>query len=96
MVTVTPATAALLEASRASHQSAADAGNGDAPYLDFNHSDNEASAWVKSIFWGGDDPKKAASAPTSNGHPQAVALSKAAPSAASPPRSRSTPTPPKN
>ena len=48
-------TAADLEAVRAALQAKADAGEGDAPYLDFNHDDGEASAWVKRIFWGGDD-----------------------------------------
>lgn len=55
-VKIDEATAQLLEAKRAEYQAAADAGNGDAPYLDFNHDDQEASAWPKRIFWGGDDP----------------------------------------
>ncbi len=50
------ATATLLEDQRAGYQAKADAGEGDAPYLDFNHDDKEASAWPKRIFWGGDDP----------------------------------------
>ena len=29
---------------------------GDAPYLDLNHDDREASAWPKEFFWAGDDP----------------------------------------
>lgn len=49
-------TANDLEAIRAGYQAKADAGEGDAPFLDFNHDDREASAWVKRIFWGGDDP----------------------------------------
>jgi len=49
-------TAADLEALRAELQAKADAGEGDAPYFDFNHDDSEASAWPKRIFWAGDDP----------------------------------------
>jgi hypothetical protein len=56
-LTIDEATAAVLEASRASYQAKADAGEGDAPYLDFNHDDREASAWPKRIFWAGSDPK---------------------------------------
>ena len=26
-------------------------------YFDFNHDDKEASGWVQSFFWGGEDPK---------------------------------------
>ena len=26
-------------------------------YIDFNHADEEASGWVESFFWGGDDPE---------------------------------------
>lgn len=32
-------------------------GSGDAPYLDFDHLDHDASAWVVGVAWGGDDPK---------------------------------------
>lgn len=49
-------TAAILEAARASYQAKADSGEGDAPYLDFNHDDREAAAWPKRIFWAGSDP----------------------------------------
>lgn len=49
-------TAEVLESARAAYQAKADAGEGDAPFLDFNHDDREASAWVKRIFWAGDDP----------------------------------------
>jgi hypothetical protein len=49
-------TAEVLEALRAELQAKADAGEGDAPYFDFNHDDGEASAWPKRIFWAGDDP----------------------------------------
>ena len=56
-VTITAATADVLETSRATYQAAADAGTGDAPYFDFNHDDREASAWVKAIYWAGDDPQ---------------------------------------
>jgi hypothetical protein len=55
-VAITPETAEVLEAARARYQAEADAGTGDAPYLDFNHDDREASAWVKAIAWAGDDP----------------------------------------
>jgi hypothetical protein len=51
------ATAAVLETSRATYQAKADAGEGDAPYLDFNHEDREASAWPKRIYWAGEDPR---------------------------------------
>ena len=56
-LTIDEATAAVLELSRATYQARADAGEGDAPYLDFNHDDREASAWPKRIFWAGSDPK---------------------------------------
>jgi phage I-like protein len=55
-LTIDEQTAADLEALRAELQAKADAGEGDAPYFDFNHSDGEASAWPKRIFWAGDDP----------------------------------------
>ncbi|MEO5915568.1 MAG: hypothetical protein ABIS50_15145 [Luteolibacter sp.] len=51
------ATADVVESARAAYQAKADAGEGDAPYFDFNHNDEEASFWPKRIFWGGDDPK---------------------------------------
>ncbi len=50
------ATAERLEAARAELQARADAGEGDAPFFDFNHEDREASAWPKRIFWAGDHP----------------------------------------
>lgn len=49
-------TATDLEGIRAALQAKADSGEGDAPYFDFNHDDREASAWIKRIFWAGDDP----------------------------------------
>lgn len=49
-------TALALEAARTEYQASADAGQGDAPFFDFNHDDKEASAWPKRIFWAGDDP----------------------------------------
>ena len=55
-LTIDARTAADLEAVRSSLQAKADAGEGDAPYFDFNHEDGEASAWPKSIFWAGEDP----------------------------------------
>jgi phage gp29-like protein len=30
---------------------------GDKPYFDFNHQDDEASAWPTEFYWAGDDPK---------------------------------------
>lgn len=36
---------------------AAKDGEGDAPYIDFDHLDHDASAWVVGVSWGGDDPK---------------------------------------
>ena len=48
--------AEAIEADRAAYQAEADAGAGDAPFLDFNHEDREASAWPKRVFWAGDDP----------------------------------------
>lgn len=56
-VVVDASTATALEAARSRYQAEADAGVGDAPYIDFNHEDGPAAAWVKSIYWGGDDPK---------------------------------------
>jgi hypothetical protein len=56
LLTIDAATAEALEADRAAYQAAADAGTGDAPYLDFNHEDGAAAAWPKRIFWAGDDP----------------------------------------
>lgn len=55
-LTIDATTAEVLEAHRADYQAKADANEGDAPFLDFNHDDREASAWVKKIFWAGDDP----------------------------------------
>lgn len=55
-VVIDAATAEILEAKRAEYQAAADRGEGDAPYLDFNHDDQAAAAWPKRIFWAGDDP----------------------------------------
>jgi hypothetical protein len=31
-------------------------GDGFEPYIDFNHDDKEASGWVESFHWGGEDP----------------------------------------
>ena len=56
-VAIDQSTAETLEAARAKYQAEADAGSGDAPFLDFNHEDREASAWVKAIAWAGDDPQ---------------------------------------
>lgn len=56
-VLVDEAAAEAVEKARAQYQAAFDAGQGDAPFLDFCHADQEASAWVKRSYWGGDDPK---------------------------------------
>lgn len=56
-LTIDEAAAATLEAARVAYQAKADSGEGDAPYLDFNHADGPAAAWVKRIFWAGADPK---------------------------------------
>ena len=50
--------AEAVEKVRAQYQALFDAGQGDAPFLDFCHADQEASAWVKRVYWGGDDPQK--------------------------------------
>ena len=55
-LTIDARTAEDLESIRAALQAKADAGEGDAPYFDFNHQDGEASAWPRRIFWAGDDP----------------------------------------
>lgn len=55
-LTIDAKTADDLEDVRAALQAKADAGEGDAPYFDFNHGDGEASAWPKRIYWAGDDP----------------------------------------
>lgn len=57
-VLVDEAAAEAVEQARAQYQAAFDAGQGDAPFLDFCHADQEASAWVLRSYWGGDDPKK--------------------------------------
>lgn len=49
-------TAEAVEACRAQYQAEFEAGKGDAPFLDFAHLDQEAAAWVKRVYWGGDDP----------------------------------------
>ena len=54
-VVIDEQTAIDLEAVRAEYQAAADAGEGDAPFFDFNHDDGAAAAWPKRIYWGGDD-----------------------------------------
>lgn len=54
-VTIDEQTALDLEAVRAAYQAKADAGEGDAPFFDFNHADGAAAAWPKRIYWGGDD-----------------------------------------
>ena len=56
-VLVDEAAAEVVEKARAQYQAEFDAGKGDAPFLDFCHADQEASAWVKRVYWGGDDPQ---------------------------------------
>lgn len=41
----------------AEYGAAASRGEGDSPYGDFNHDDQEASFHPKSFYWGGDDPR---------------------------------------
>jgi hypothetical protein len=55
-VVIDEQTAIDLEAVRDAYQAKADAGDGDAPFFDFNHDDGAAAAWPKRIYWGGDDP----------------------------------------
>jgi len=57
-VKVDQSTAEAVESARVLYASASQDGSGDAPYLDFNHDDGPASAWVKRIYWGGEDPKE--------------------------------------
>ncbi|MBA3960845.1 MAG: hypothetical protein H0X40_02955 [Chthoniobacterales bacterium] len=57
-VNVTPAGAQRVAEMHARYTAAADSGEGDRAYFDFNHDDKEASAHPKGFFWGGDDPQK--------------------------------------
>ena len=56
VVTVDESTAAVIASSFEAIQAKADAGTGPAPYVDFNHDDSGAAAWVKAVFWAGSDP----------------------------------------
>lgn len=56
-LTIDAQAAEVLEEARATMQAAADVNQGDAPFIDFNHDDREAAAWVKEIYWAGDDPQ---------------------------------------
>lgn len=58
VILVDEAAAEAVEKCREQYQAAFDAGQGDAPFLDFCHADQEASGWVKRAYWGGDDPQK--------------------------------------
>lgn len=49
-ICVDAATAATLESARAALTAQGD------PYLDFDHADGPAAAWVKEFYWAGDDP----------------------------------------
>lgn len=57
-VTVDAAMGEAVAREFASLRSQAASGRGDAPYLDFRHRDEEASAEVLDLYWGGEDPKK--------------------------------------
>lgn len=56
-INATEATAQLMQSVLARAIAAAQAGNGDLPYFDFNHEDAEASAHPTQFYWGGDDQK---------------------------------------
>lgn len=47
-----------VAASYAEYTAAADRGEGDRVYFDFNHDDREASAHPTEFFWAGDDPQR--------------------------------------
>lgn len=55
-ITVNEAVAAKVAGQVEQMRKAAASGQGDYPYIDFNHQDNEASAEVLSTYWGGNDP----------------------------------------
>lgn len=56
-VNVTKAGAAALQNFLQDACAAANRGEGDVPYFDFNHDDDAASAHPTLFYWGGDDPK---------------------------------------
>lgn len=55
-VTVSPSTAEVMTALLRDLTAKAAAGEGDRPYIDFNHEDRAASAHILEFHWGGDDP----------------------------------------
>jgi phage I-like protein len=56
-VSVSAATAAVLQTFLAAKMTAAAEGREDRPFFDFNHDDREASAWPTEFYWAGDDPQ---------------------------------------
>ena len=56
--TVKPEHATAFNAQLQRLRSTAAAGQGDAPYIDFNHEDGRASGRPTEFYWGGEDPKK--------------------------------------
>jgi hypothetical protein len=57
-ITVDAALAEAATSDFAALRTRAAAGQGDAPYLDFRHLDQEASAEVLDLYWAGEDPKR--------------------------------------
>ena len=56
--TVKPQHALAFNAQLQRLRSLADAGQGDAPFIDFNHEDGRAAGRPTEFYYGGDDPKK--------------------------------------
>jgi phage I-like protein len=56
-ITVDAGLAERISQQLAALRAAADRGEGDVPFLDFNHEDGAASAEVTGLRWAGDDPK---------------------------------------
>lgn len=56
-ITVDAALAERIAGQLVALRAAADRGEGDVPFLDFNHEDGAASAEVTALRWAGDDPK---------------------------------------
>lgn len=54
-VDITAQTAEYLAKDLNDMLAAASRGEGPKPYIDFNHNDQEASGWVQSIYWAGED-----------------------------------------
>ncbi len=57
-VTVDDISAQQVAASFQEHLAEANRGRGDLPFFDFNHDDQEASAWPTAFSWGGPDPQR--------------------------------------